>query len=407
MFPTTPETPERKTIIMPLLKSLTKAAAAIALLATPFIANAEPQEEQDVVFVSFDMSNGEVVLELYHDLAPVTVDNFLAYVDTGFFDGTIIHRVVPDFVIQGGGYDTSFAPKATQPAIKNEWRNGLTNDRATISMARTNAPDSATSQFFINLKDNANLDLPRRGMSEDPVNGAAYAVFGRVVEGMDVVDQIAAVETRPEQRIGGMPTPVTPVLIKEAFRITGDRRAKLLEEHTSSRDAVFERAQAKRDSIQKKIDEASEADKRRAARAQGSKRSDDEQRADAFKTLEKKGYDIDPDKGTFLDSGVWIFDLAEGPGDSPELTDTVTIHYTGWFIDGDKFDSSFDSPGGNPLSLQLNRFVPGFAAGVDSMNIGGKRLIVIPGSQAYGDRGRPPLIPGNAMLIFEVELLAF
>ena len=131
---------------------------------------------------------GDIRVELYPQQAPETVENFLQYVDSGFYDGTIFHRVVPGFVIQGGGFTSDMQQKRTRDPIQNEARNGLANERGTLSMARTRNPDSATSQFFVNLKDNAFLDPG----GADP---HGYAVFGRVVEGMDVVDRIAATPT--------------------------------------------------------------------------------------------------------------------------------------------------------------------------------------------------------------------
>jgi peptidyl-prolyl cis-trans isomerase A (cyclophilin A) len=152
--------------------------------------------------VVMETTLGTIVIELDDAAAPVTVDNFLAYVDTGFFDGsdglgaTIFHRVIPGFVIQGGGLTEAGVTKATMPPIVNEAGNGLFNARGTIAMARTMEPDSATSQFFINLVDNDFLDDP-----------PGYAVFGTVIEGLEVVDAIAAVEVDP------MDVPVEPVII--------------------------------------------------------------------------------------------------------------------------------------------------------------------------------------------------
>ncbi len=135
--------------------------------------------------VALDTTVGFVEVELFPDEAPVTVKNFLDYVSIGFYDGTIIHRV--DFVIGMGGYTEAFAAKPTLPAIKNESRNGLKNTRGTLAMARYEDPNSATSQFFINLKNNSHLDPQGTGFG--------YAVFGKVIRGMDVVDKIAGVKT--------------------------------------------------------------------------------------------------------------------------------------------------------------------------------------------------------------------
>lgn len=142
-----------------------------------------------VAAVQVDMvtSSGTIKLELYEDKAPLTVANFLKYADDGFYNGTIFHRVIKGFMLQGGGFDTNQKKKPTNAPIKNEADNGLKNDRGTIAMARTNMVDSATGQFFINHVDNTFLNF----RSPDP-RGYGYAVFGKVIAGMDVVDKIAA-----------------------------------------------------------------------------------------------------------------------------------------------------------------------------------------------------------------------
>jgi cyclophilin family peptidyl-prolyl cis-trans isomerase len=146
--------------------------------------------------VVIDTSQGKITLELDDQRAPDTVANFLEYVDSGFYDGTIFHRVIGNFMIQGGGFDVELQRKSTRPAIRNEAANGLRNLRGSIAMARTNVVDSATSQFFINLKDNGFLNHRNRTRQ-----GFGYAVFGRVVEGMDVVERIGAVRTYSRNRM--------------------------------------------------------------------------------------------------------------------------------------------------------------------------------------------------------------
>ena len=140
--------------------------------------------------VTLDTSKGKIVVELYADKAPVTVENFLAYVKAGHYNGTIFHRVIPGFMIQGGGFAADMTQKPTRATIKNEADNGLRNTRGTLAMARTPDPNSASSQFFINVADNRSLD--HTGKTPD---GWGYAVFGKVVEGMDVVDAIVGVPT--------------------------------------------------------------------------------------------------------------------------------------------------------------------------------------------------------------------
>jgi len=140
--------------------------------------------------VKLETTMGDIVIELNEEKAPVTVNNFLNYVRDGFFDGTIFHRVIPSFMIQGGGMNDQMVQKSTQEPIKNEADNGLPNDRGTIAMARTQDPDSATAQFFINHKDNAFLNY-----TAPSIQGWGYCVFGDVTDGMDVVDAIASVKT--------------------------------------------------------------------------------------------------------------------------------------------------------------------------------------------------------------------
>ena len=159
--------------------------------------------------VAMDTSHGQIVIELDAAKAPLSTANFLAYVDAGHYDGTIFHRVIPTFMIQGGGFTADMRQKPAKAPIKNEWKNGLKNKRGTIAMARTSDPDSATCQFFINTVDNAGLDVAR--------DGAAYAVFGRVVSGMDVVDKIRAVPTGSKS--GHQDVPKDAVVILSAKRL--------------------------------------------------------------------------------------------------------------------------------------------------------------------------------------------
>lgn len=160
--------------------------------------------------VALETSKGRIVLELDAEKAPLTVANFLAYVDSGFYAGTVFHRVIQGFMIQGGGFTAELRKKDTQAPVVNEAKNGLKNARGTIAMARTNDPHSATAQFFINTVDNDQLDHPS-------FDGWGYAVFGRVVEGLEAVDAIAAVATG---RAAGMSdVPQEPVVIESAERV--------------------------------------------------------------------------------------------------------------------------------------------------------------------------------------------
>lgn len=165
------------------------------------------EEKAKIVKVTLETSKGNIELELDAEKAPISTENFVNYAKKGHYEGTIFHRVIPGFMIQGGGFDAEMQQKATDAPIKNESKNGLKNARGTIAMARTPDPNSATSQFFINVKDNTNLDYPS-------FDGFGYAVFGKVTAGMDVVDAIVAVPTTnhgPHQNV-----PQEPIVIKSA-----------------------------------------------------------------------------------------------------------------------------------------------------------------------------------------------
>jgi len=168
--------------------------------------------------IAFEIAQGDddwgtIVLELDADKTPKTVENFLAYVDDGFLDGTIFHRVISNFMIQGGGYQDSNTPKmqGLKPSVVNEAAEGRKNTRGTIAMARTNEPHSATSQFFINVAANEMLDHPGH-------DGWGYCAFGQVVEGMEVVDRIREIETQFNPQMGEKSQPVNPPMIKRATR---------------------------------------------------------------------------------------------------------------------------------------------------------------------------------------------
>lgn len=310
------------------------------------------QEGGQTVQVVMQTSMGTIKLELDVEKAPITTANFISYVEKGHYDGTTFHRVIPGFMIQGGGFTPDMQQKPTDPPIKNEWQNGLKNLRGTIAMARTQVHDSATSQFFINVVDNAGLDMPR--------DGAAYAVFGRVIEGMEVVDQIKDVPTTTKG--GHRDVPVTPVIIEKA---------------TWSGPMTLEQLKAKA--------------------AEGATRA----RREAIEYAKSLG--VDPDKGVQSESGLWYADLAVGEGAQPLRTSTVRVHYTGWLPNGTKFDSSRDR--GQPAEFPLTGVIKGWTEGVSGMKVGGKRVLVVPPELGYGSRGAGGVIPPNATLVFEVELL--
>ena len=183
----------------------------------------KPAATENVVYVIMKTSSGDMTLELNNEKAPISTANFLYYADKKYYDGTVFHRVIDNFMIQGGGFTTDMAQKKdAAKGIKNEWQNGLKNSKHTVAMARLGGqPDSATSQFFINIKDNGFLDEPR--------DGAGYAVFGRVVDGMDVVDKIKGVKTGTRATPQGpmQDVPVDTVTIKEIRRLNADETAAI------------------------------------------------------------------------------------------------------------------------------------------------------------------------------------
>ena len=201
-------------------RSFVRSAAAlfVAIVAIANTATAQdtkpaapsaPTTSAAPVYVSMTTSKGVIYLELNAAKAPISTENFVSYTKEGFYNGTIFHRVIKTFMIQGGGFTADMKQKTTKAPISNEWQNGLPNSRGAISMARTNEPNSATSQFFINTVDNKMLDQPR--------GGAAYAVFGKVIKGMDVVDAIAAVPTGQSSGMGDVPKTVVTIEMMEVL----------------------------------------------------------------------------------------------------------------------------------------------------------------------------------------------
>lgn len=188
-----------------------RVALALALVLSLAATGAETAAAQQAnPQVALETSKGRIVLELDAATAPLSVSNFLAYVDSGFYSGTVFHRVIPGFMIQGGGFDAELVKRPVESPVQNEAKNGLKNVRGTIAMARTSRPHSATSQFFINTVDNDKLDYPNP-------DGWGYAVFGRVIEGMDVVDAISGVATGSVKRMANVP--LEAVIIESATRV--------------------------------------------------------------------------------------------------------------------------------------------------------------------------------------------
>jgi FKBP-type peptidyl-prolyl cis-trans isomerase len=315
---------------------------------------------------------GDIILELNQEKAPISVQNFVGYADAGFYNDTVFHRVIPNFMIQGGGFDKDMKEKQAKAGIQNEWQNGLKNVRGSIAMARLPMqPNSASSQFFINVKDNTPLDTPR--------DGAGYAVFGKVIQGMDVVDKIKGVPTTRKDQYSDVP--VEPVIINSVAKV----------DPATIKDAIAAASAAEAEEAKKKAEEANK--KMEAFKADWNK---------ATEFVKSKGADVT--KGTTSPTGLWYVDTTPGTGAQPKTGDKVKVHYTGWLVDGTKFDSSVDR--GQPFEFSLGQgVIKGWSEGVASMKVGAKRFLVIPPELAYGPQGQPPKIPPSAVLIFEIEFL--
>jgi cyclophilin family peptidyl-prolyl cis-trans isomerase len=337
----------------------------------PATSAAAPALNPDFSFVRMETDKGEMHILLDTPGAPLTVANFLKYVDDGFYDGTVFHRVIRDFVIQGGGFTAAGERKETRPGVRNEWQNDLKNDDYSLSMARLGGqPHSGTSQFFVNTKDNAALDTPR--------DGAAYAVFGIVVDGRQVVDAIEAVPTGTGTLSGrqAADVPTEPVRITRATRMTAADlsdagRANALAWQTKYEDA------------------------------RGTMVERDE-RLERARTMLA---DVEP-----RESGLKTKMISEGEGETVPVMSTITAKYTGWMADdGWCFDTSIGKPSGDTFTAPLRPggLIQGWIEGIALMKKGETRVFEIPAELGYGARGFPPIIPGNATLLFEVTLVDF
>ena len=337
----------------------TAARALVLALLLPLAGSAQDADEEKTKAddglhprVTLTTTVGDIVLELDADKAPITVYNFIRYAEEGYYNGTIFHRVISDFMIQAGGFtpEMNEKKKGLHAPIINEWRNGLKNQRGAISMARSSAPDSATSQFFINVV--ANTRGSRRDL-DSPRGGAAYCVFGKVVEGMDVVDKIrnTAVRSHPKYRSPQPVTPIEPIVINSVKLVGKYDREKVAKVFNAAKAAAGKRSTAREKKLQDFI----------------------------TKTETETGKKFQ-DAG----DGLMYMVLEEGDGPSPKPTDTVQVHYTGWLLDGKKFDSSVDR--GQPATFRLNGVIRGWTIGVGMMKVGEKRKLLIPPDLGYGAR---------------------
>ncbi len=342
------------------------------------------------MFVEMKTNFGDIIIEVDTERAPVTAENFLQYVRDDFYSGLVFHRVVPGFVIQGGGFDQELKLVPPRAPIENEWLNGLTNVRGSLSMARTSAPNSATSQFFINLSDNINLDQPISG-------NAAYAVFAYVVEGLDVVDKVAAVQqgTRTTPQGPMQNVPMENVVIESVSIIEDEETIQALHESQAEvREAREEKIAARRA-------ELAEVEKRQKEEQMRAEKQREEQFAKAKSLLE--GKDIDLEGAQTTDSGLWYLITEEGEGESPTIQDTVVCHYRLWLPSGNEVDSSHSR--NQPATFPLGRVIKGWQEGVQLLKPGGTAYFIVPPDLGYGSGGAGGSIPPNAVLVFEVQLL--
>jgi FKBP-type peptidyl-prolyl cis-trans isomerase len=330
------------------VKKILVCAVAIALLSALSLSAAPGAAKPHV---KMETTQGVIVVELYPQSAPKTVENFLQYVKDGFYDNTVFHRVIKNFMIQGGGFTKDLQEKPTRAPVVNEADNGLKNELGTLAMARTGDPNSATAQFFINTKNNDDLNF----RSKD-AQGWGYCVFGKVISGLDVVKLIEGVATASQPPYDDVPkTPV--IMTKVTVVASGATSAKTAPANVRVSNGTVSKG------------------------------------SDTITTA----------------SGLKYIVTQKGPvgGAKPAKGARIKVHYTGRLTDGKVFDSSVQRGQPFEFAVGTGSVIAGWDEALIDMTKGEKRTLIIPPKLGYGDRGAAGVIPPNATLIFDVELLDF
>lgn len=365
------------------------AAAMIATSGWAMVTRAgDAPEAEDQLIALIATDKGDIWIQLYPNETPLTVTNFVNLADRGYYDGIKFHRVINDFMIQGGD-PTGSGRGGPGYRFDDEFSPVLRHDGPGVLSMANAGPGTNGSQFFITHKATPHLD-------------DRHSVFGRVLEGQDVVNSI--------EQDDAMTTVVIFGDTETLFEENKSKRSQwneILDQNypAASSGLAAERredSQAKAEEMQAEAAEryAALREKKQKAEAEAAARKEATEKAfEDFISSKKEELGQEPVR---TDSGLVYFELKEGDGKQPNPTDRVTVHYTGTFLDGKKFDSSRDK--GTPATFGLNRVIKGWTEGVGSMKVGGRRLLVVPSELAYGERGRSG-IPPSSPLVFDVELL--